>query len=83
MKVIVYQEAKKFTVNNISIPDIDKFKKMVQDGELSDMSLKDLQLYDFRITSTRGMLDDGELIHDEALEKEVEEGISWRNETVN
>lgn len=83
MKVIVYQEQQKITVKNISIPNIDKFTEMVQKNQDSDMNLKDLQLYDFRITSTRGMISENSELEDEELEKEVEEGINWHLETVN
>jgi hypothetical protein len=83
MKVIVYQKQKKYTVNNVSIPDIGELKDVLQNDELSQMSLKDLQLYNFRITSTRGMAFEEENIQDEDVEREIEEGIIWRQETIN
>ncbi len=86
MKVIVYQEQKKFTVNNVSIPNIrelSKIAKMIQEEKLSDLTLSDLRLHKFAITSTRGMMDESEEVNDEALEKEIEEGIRWNSETLN
>lgn len=83
MKVIIYQEQQKITVKNISIPNTENLAKALQDSRSSNMDLKDLQMYNLQITSTRGMIRDDIDIEDEELEKEIEEGINWKQETVN
>jgi hypothetical protein len=84
MKVVVYQGQKKFTIDNISIPDTNQLKKLMEQKSKTFNSIDDMQLYNFRITSTRGALyDEWEEIEDEELEKEIEEGINWHQETVN
>ena len=83
MKVIIYQEQQKITVKNISIPNIDKLAKLLDESQSTEMEMKDLQLYNFRITSTRGLMRDDDDVENEDLEKEIEEGINWKQETVN
>lgn len=84
MKVIYYQEQKKITVKNVSISDVDQLQSILHEQEPdTEMDLKDLQLYNFKITSTRAFLSDEPNIQDETLEKEIEEGINWHQETVN
>lgn len=83
MKVVVYQGQTKITVDNVSIPNKNQLDELIKYHQEHDMSLKDLQLYGFQITSTRGALYEESGIEDEDLEKEIEEGINWRLETVN
>ncbi len=82
MKVIIYQDQKKITVNNIVIPRIENFMKNVNNKEYMEINKADLQLYNFRITSTRAATFEGDVFNDE-IEKEIEEGVNWQQETVN
>jgi hypothetical protein len=83
MKVILYQGQKKFTVDNVSFPNITMLQGFINQSDKSELGSYDLQLYSFRITATRGVLSDGALIENEVIEREVEEGISWWQESVN
>lgn len=82
MKFVIYRGQKKFTIDNAVLPDFDKFEKLMDDFPKSNFRLSDLQLYDVRITSTRGLMEDME-VEDERIEKEIYEGIYWSQETVN
>ena len=57
MKVVFYKGQTKFTVTNISIPNIQQFNDLISDSNQNNLTIEDLYLYDFRITSTRGMTD--------------------------
>lgn len=84
MKVVIYNGQNKFTVDNISIPNAYAAKDLLKADEEYTVSASDLQYYNFRITSTRGAIaEDEELILNEELEREVEEGINWKMESVN
>ena len=83
MKVVVYQGQSKITVDNVSIPNRSQLDELIKHQKEHDMTLNDLQLYGFQITSTRGALYEESVIEDEDIEKEIEEGINWRTETVN
>lgn len=82
MKVIVYQDQKKITVNNIVIPHIESLMDEVDTKEYMEINKVDLQLYNFRITSTRAATTEEEILNEE-LEREIEEGVNWQQETVN
>jgi hypothetical protein len=82
MKVIVYQDQKKITVNNIVIPRIDDLMQDLDEKEYMEINKVDLQLYNFRITSTRAATSEEEILNDE-IEREIEEGDNWQQETVN
>lgn len=88
MKVIIYNGQNKFTVDNISIPNDLPLAHLLrtQHNEYNEytVSANDLHQYNFQITSTRGaIIEDEGLIMNEELEKEVEEGINWKFESVN
>lgn len=88
MKVVIYSGQNKFTVDNISIPDISRAKDALRTENEYTVSAADLQYYNFRITSTRGALAEDEdfiMMHEinEELEREIEEGINWKKESVN
>ncbi|GEM_PF-1975141 len=82
MKVVVYHGQKKYTVANIAIPNLQKFNELFNEEGNTEMTLNDLQLCNFSITSTRGAFSDDE-VENEELVREIEEGINWRQETVN
>ena len=82
MKVVVYQGQKKITVNNIVIPRIENFMEEVDDKEYMEINKADLQLYNFRITSTRAATFEEDVLNTE-IEREIEEGVNWQQETVN
>lgn len=83
MKFIVYKEQKKITVDNVSIPDIGVLNMLLDEASKQEMSMDDLKLYNFRITATKGLISIKEEKENEELEKEIEEGINWYQETVN
>lgn len=83
MKFVIYKGLKKITVDNAIVPDMNSFSKLIDDSPESEFSLSDLQLYNIRITSTRGLLLEELEIDNEEIEREIEEGIFWRQETVN
>lgn len=82
MKFVIYRGQKKITIDNAVFPNVTNFEKLMDDYPMSNFRLADLQLYDVKITSTRGLLEDQEIV-DEEIEKEVYEGINWTQETVN
>jgi hypothetical protein len=85
MKVIIYNGQKKFTVDNISIPNARTAADLLrhQRDEFT-VSEDDLQRYNFRITSTRSIAyEDEDFVINEDLEREIEEGIHWKLESVN
>ncbi len=88
MKFVVYNQEKKFTIGNVVVPENQELneimKKVMNEKERSRND--DTQLCNFRITSTRGYLFDADEYHEsmnDEIEKEIEEGISWEQETVN
>ena len=83
MKVVFYQGQKKYTIDNVVIPDTNKLSQLLQEEKRGELNLQDLKLWDLRIISTRAALQGEESIDDEELEREVEEGINWTQETVN
>lgn len=88
MKVIIYNGQNKFTVDNISVPHNLPLADLLKNKGEQIISAEDLQQYNFQITSTRGALADAEsndedFIMNEELEREVEEGIFWKRESVN
>jgi predicted transcriptional regulator len=86
MKVIIYNGQKKFTVDNISIPHKMSVAELLKNGKEYTVSASDLKQYNFQITSTRGAIaevEDEDFIMNEELEREVEEGINWKLESVN
>lgn len=83
MKFIIYRGQKKITIDNAMVPNFNSFESLMDDLNLSNFILADLQLYDVKITSTRGMVLEDEEIDNEEIEKEVSEGINWVQETVN
>lgn len=83
MKVVLYRGQKKFTVDNVAIPNVNELASLFDENTNDELTVQDFQLYNFRITSTRGMVDEFSDVDDESLLKEVEEGINWQQETVN
>jgi hypothetical protein len=83
MKFVIYKSEKKITVDNALVEDIYTFVKLMGDYGGSELSFADLQLYNVRITSVRGMLlEEGEIGYEE-IGGEAYEGINCRLETVN
>lgn len=83
MKVVLYKGQKKFTVDNVAIPNVNQLSSLFDENISDEVTVQDLQLYNFRITSTRGIVDEFEEVDDENVLREVEEGINWQQETVN
>ena len=86
MKVIIYNGQNKFTVDNISIPNRMSVAELLKNGKEYTVSASDLKHYNFQITSTRSAVAeaiDEDLVMNEDLEREVEEGINWKLESVN
>ncbi len=85
MKVIIYKGQSKFTVDNISIPQVQSAADLLRKQHKEyKVSADDLENYNFQITSTRGIVfDDENLALNEDLEREIEEGIYWKMESVN
>jgi hypothetical protein len=89
MKVIIYNGQNKFTVDNISIPNNIRLAELLKSrAKEYTIPVSELQEYNFKITSTRGAVADAEsndedIIMNEELEREVEEGIFWKMESVN
>ena len=86
MKVIIYSGQNKFTVDNISIPSSMPIAELLKNRKEYTVSASDLKHYNFQITSTRGAIADAEdedFIMNEDIEREVEEGINWKLESVN
>lgn len=83
MKFVIYNGQHKFTIDNASIPDLQKFVPELE--EIPDMQKINFDLYNFHITSTRGAMADEEegLLYTEELQREIDEGIHWRQETIN
>lgn len=85
MKVIIYSGQNKFTVDNISIPNVHTAADLLrkQSNEYT-VSAADLEYYNFQITATRGaVFEDVDFVMNEELEREIEEGINWKLESVN
>ena len=89
MKVIIYNGLSKFTVDNISIPhNVNLAELLKNKSKEYAISARELETYNFKITSTRGAVADAEnndedFIMNEDIEREVEEGIFWKLESVN
>lgn len=85
MKVIIYKGQSKFTVDNISIPNVHSPADLLRKQHKEyTVSADDLENYNFQITSTRGVVfDDETMALNEDIEREIEEGIYWKMESVN
>lgn len=83
MKVVFYKGESKFTIANVSIPNIQQLHDLLDESEINSLSIDDLRYYNFRITSTRGLMEDERNVEDEELAREIEEGINMTLETVN
>lgn len=85
MKVIIYNGDSKFTVDNISIPNAYSVADLLNKSQSEYKTLlSEIQQYNFQITSTRGAIEgDEEISMNEDIEREVEEGINWKRESVN
>jgi hypothetical protein len=85
MKVIIYQDQNKFTVDNISIPDIESVSDLMRNQHNEYRVLgSELEDYNFQITATRGAIaEDEDIAITDELAKEIEEGIFWKFESVN
>jgi hypothetical protein len=84
MKVIIYSGQNKFTVDNISIPNSTSIAELLKNRQEYTVSAADLRNYNFQITSTRGAIaEDDDFIMSEDIEREIEEGINWKLESVN
>lgn len=87
MKFVIYNGQQKYTVDNVSIPDMQKVLPSLLEGtdeEEMDIDVSNFDLYNFNITSTRAaMFEEEGLIQNEELQREIDEGINWRQETIN
>jgi len=83
MKLVFYKGQTKFTIANVCIPNIQKLSDLINDSDKNGLTFEDLHLYDLQITSTRGITDDEQEIFDPEIAKEIEEGIDWKQVTVN
>jgi len=84
MQFVVYRDQKKIVVRNVLVPNYDNLKKLVNDFKGKSLDVEDLQLYNVRITATKGMVDEfDEEMKDDEVRREVREGIGWRQVTVN
>ena len=82
MKFIIYKDQKKFTVDNVSIPDQSSLQDLINGEAAKEMTLNDLELYSVRITATRSIISDEET-DNEKIQAEIDECINWYQETVN
>lgn len=85
MKVVIYSGQKKFTVNNVSIPNAHAAWELARaQNQAYTVSEEELTYYNFEITSTRGVVfEDEDVLINEDIEREIEEGIHWKMESVN
>lgn len=84
MKFIIYNGQNKFTVDNVSIPDLQKFVPDIDQDITPEMQSLNFDLYNFRITATRSVIEEDDFfIPNDDLQKEVDEGIHWQQETIH
>ena len=79
MKVVVYKGQKKFTIDNVTIPDIQTLHPFLSQTEASEMTINDIKDCHFNIISTQGWLQEEEGI----TYGDEYDGINWSQETVN
>jgi len=78
MKLIIYKDQKKFTIDKVAFSRFDNVEAFLADAETSEVSLDGLALYDLHIQSVNA-----DIYEDEAgIGEEDDEGIIWQQETV-
>ena len=84
MKFVIYKGQTKFTIDNVSVPEIAAVSYIEHDIRESTMTVDELDICKFRITSMGGLLDHQDMFPESfEQEQEWEEGIHCRQETVN
>jgi hypothetical protein len=82
MKLIIYKDQKKITVDNITIPDEAELENLIEETHDQEITLKELQLYNLQVIATRSIMSE-EDTDTEEIKPEMESGINWYQETVN
>ena len=61
------------------------YKNPQEEGVAQDANVTNIDLYDFRITSTRGAITPDDFFPEisEETQHEIDEGIHWKQETIH